>query len=172
MRRCFQHLAVGSLFDGATVMATEKRQTADEHPVADGNGVAIVWSQTVDAVCSGGTAWRQLRLGCSVAVCPEAFFLSERRFAQAPRASCFFDDRVIAAPTYFFTQKRTYLTRVSSGCCVFTGQVALRPASSKRDRLLEHRRQVERGATRRRAGGQEPGGEEPGGGEPGGGEPE
>ena len=102
MRRCFQHLAVGTQFDGATVTATEKRQTADEHPVADGNGVAMVWSQVVDAVCSGGNAWMQLRLGGSFVVCPKTFFLSERRFAQAPRASCFFDDRVTAAPTYFF----------------------------------------------------------------------
>ena len=92
MRRCFQHLAVGTLFDGAAVTATEKRQTADEHPVADGNGVAMVWSQVVDAVSSGGNAWMQLRLGCSVAVCPDSFFLSERRCAQAPRASCFFVD--------------------------------------------------------------------------------
>ena len=119
--------------------------TADEHLVADGNGVAIVLSQAVDAVCSGGNAWRQLRLGCSFAVCPEAFFLSERRFVQAPRRGVFFfHDRVVAGPTYFFTWKPTYLTSVSSGCCVLTGQVAWRPASSKRDRLLEHTRQVER----------------------------
>ena len=125
----------------------KKRQTADEHPVADGNGVAMVWN----AVCSGGNAWRQLRLGCSVAVCPEAFFLSERRFAPAPRARCFLHDRVIAEPTYFFTEKPTYLTRVSSGCCVLTGQVAWRTG------LLE-KRQV--------AGAQAPSGKEPGGDEP------
>ena len=54
--------------------------------MADGNGVAMVWSQVVDAVCSGGNAWMQLRLGGSFVVCPKTFFLSERRFAQAPRA--------------------------------------------------------------------------------------
>ena len=102
MRRCFQHLAVEFCLMALLSWPPKKRQTADEHLVADGNGVAIVLSQAVDAVCLGGNAWRQLRLGGSFAVCPEAFFLSERRFVQAPRRGVFFfHDRVIAGPTYF-----------------------------------------------------------------------